>query len=185
MKMKSLKLLLLAATAFLAAQTMSAQTADGTAEDPDTKYAVELLKPKATAPDFALPSLDGKTVKLSDFRGKIVVIDFWASWCSDCRKDAPAVVEMHREYKDKGVVFLGVSFDTNRESWANAVKKYGIDYVQVSNLQKWKETEVSKAYHVNWIPSMYVIDAEGKVLLGTVVSSKVKALLGQLTYATR
>lgn len=185
MKMKSLKLLLLAATAFLAAQTMSAQTADGTVEDPDTKYAVELLKPKTTAPDFALPSLDGKTVKLSDFRGKIVVIDFWASWCSDCRKDAPAVVEMHREYKDKGVVFLGVSFDTNRESWANAVKKYGIDYVQVSNLQKWKETEVSKAYHVNWIPSMYVIDAEGKVLLGTVVSSKVKALLGQLTSATR
>ena len=57
--------------------------------------------------------------------------------------------------------------------------------MQVSNLQKWKETEVSKAYHVNWIPSMYVIDAEGKVLLGTVVSSKVKALLGQLTSATR
>ena len=65
------------------------------------------------------------------------------------------------------------------------MKKDGIDYVQVSNLHKWKETEVSKANHVNWIPSMYVIDAEGKVLLGTVVSSKVKALLGQLTSATR
>ena len=114
-----------------------------------------------------------------------MVLDFWASWCPDCRKEAPAVVEMHRQYKDKGIVFIGVSFDNNREAWANAVKKFGIEYTQVGNLQKWKETEISKAYHVNWIPTMYVIDANGKVVLGTVVTEKVKAQLDMTTSETK
>ena len=172
MKLKPVKNILLAATTFLAAQTVNAQSTDSVTDDPDIKYATE-------------PSLDGKTVSLSDYRGHTVVLDFWASWCPDCRKEAPAVVEMHRQYKDKGIVFIGVSFDNNREAWANAVKKFGIEYTQVGNLQKWKETEISKAYHVNWIPSMYVIDANGKVVLGTVVTEKVKALLDLMTSETK
>lgn len=184
MKFKPVKNILLAATAFLAAQTMNAQTTSNAAEDPDTKYAAELLKPGSAAPDFTLPSLDGKTVSLSDYRGRTVVLDFWASWCPDCRKEASAVAEMHRQYKDKGVVLIGVSFDNNREAWVSAVKKFGIEYIQAGNLQKWKETEVSKAYHVNWIPTMYVIDADGKVMLGTVVTEKVKALLAQTAAKT-
>ena len=185
MKLKPVKNILLAATTFLAAQTVNAQSTDSVTDDPDIKYATELLKAGTTAPDFTLPSLDGKTVSLSDYRGHAVVLEFWASWCPDCRKEAPAVVEMHRQYKDKGIVFIGVSFDNNREAWANAVKKFGIEYTQVGNLQKWKETEISKAYHVNWIPSMYVIDANGKVVLGTVVTEKVKALLDLMTSETK
>lgn len=180
MKAKLLTLVLVLFAALLVPQNVLAQTAVAPAEDPDTKYAVEMLKPGTAAPDFTLTSLDGKKVSLSDFRGKPVVIDFWASWCPDCRKDAPVMVELHRQFADKGIVFLGVSFDTNRESWAAAVKKYGIEYTQVSNLKKWKETEVSKAYHVNWIPAIYVVDAEGKVVLGTVVSAKLKGVLEKL-----
>lgn len=181
MKTKLLAFALVFVAALLVPQNVLAQTAETPAVDLDAKYATELLKPGTIAPDFTLTSLDGKKVSLSDFRGTPVVIDFWASWCPDCRRDAPVMVELHRQFADKGVVFLGVSFDTNRESWAAAVKKYGIEYTQVSNLKKWKETEVSKAYHVNWIPAIYVVDAEGKVVLGTVMSEKLKGVLETLT----
>ncbi len=168
--------ILLALLFFALPASTFAQT-DGTADDPDTKYATELLKPGTPAPDFALATPDGKTVKLSDYRGKYVVIDFWASWCPDCRKDAPEIVAMHHKYSGDNVAFIGVSFDTDKEAWVKALAKLGIEYTQVSNLKKWKETEVSKAYHLNWIPTLYVIDPDGNVMLGTVVSSKVRALL--------
>lgn len=183
MKSRLFKYVFIFVAAFLASQATLAQTAEASAEDLDAKYATEMLKPGSAAPDFTLTSLEGKKVSLSDFRGKTVVIDFWASWCPDCRKDAPAMVQLHREFKDRGVVFLGVSFDTSREAWAKGVKNLGIDYLQVSNLKKWKETEVSKAYHVNWIPAIYVVDAEGRVVLGTVMSSKVKGVLEKLASA--
>lgn len=180
MKAKLFAFALAVFAALVMPQTALAQAPEMPAADLDTKYAVDMLKPGTAAPDFTLTSLDGKPVSLSDFRGKPVVIDFWASWCPDCRKDAPAMVELHRQFADKGIVFLGVSFDTNRESWAAAVKKYGIGYTQVSNLKKWKETEVSKAYHVDWIPAIYVVDADGKVVLGTVMSAKLKGVLEKL-----
>ncbi len=164
----------------LALVTLSARAlaqTDSTANDPDLKYATELLKPGTPAPDFALTTPDGKTVRLSDFRGKYVVLDFWASWCPDCRKDAPAIVAMHHKYSGDYVAFIGVSFDTDKEAWVKAIDKLDIKYTQVSNLKKWKETEVSKAYHLNWIPTLYVVDPDGNIMLGTVVSNKVRALL--------
>lgn len=168
---------ILLAVAFFALPALTFAQTDSTADDPDSKYATELLKPGTPAPDFTLTTPDGKTVKLSDYRGKYVVIDFWASWCPDCRKDAPAIVAMHHKYSGDYVAFLGVSFDTDKEAWVKAIDKLGIKYTQVSNLKKWKETEVSKAYHLNWIPTLYVIDPDGNIMLGTVVSSKVRALL--------
>lgn len=147
-------------------------------EDLDHKYATNLLKQGDTAPDFALPSLDGKTtVRLSDYRGKYVVLDFWASWCGDCRKDMPAIVKMHKECKGKNVEFVGVSFDTNREAWKKFVQSQGVEYTQAGELKKWKESQISKDYKVQWLPTMYVIDPEGKVVFGTVVSDKVKIFL--------
>lgn len=149
-------------------------------DDPDTKYAVELLKTGTVAPDFSLKNLEGKTVKLSDFKGKYVVIDFWASWCPDCRKDIPEVQRMYKNFHAKGVEFVGVSFDTDKTKWGDAVKKYNIEYPQVSELVKFHDTKISQAYGVKWIPSMFLIDKDGKVVLSTVLSYKMEKKLTEM-----
>ena len=149
--------------------------------DFDDKYATELIKPGTLAPDFKLKTPEGKAFRLSSLKGQTVVLDFWASWCPDCRKDAPEVVRMQQEYARKGVAFVGVSFDTDVEAWKRAISQYGITYTQVSELKKMRESEVAQAYGVKWIPSMVVIDPEGKVALSTVLYYKVEKYLKELT----
>ena len=179
-------ILIAAAVAFAAAttqcawaQTQAQQATQATANtvDLDAKYATDLLKKGTVAPEITLPTIDGKTFRLSDFRGRYVVVDFWASWCPDCRKDAPEIVKMYDAFKENGVEFVGVSFDRNAESWKNGVEKLGLKYTQVSDLKNMRESPVSLAYHIKWIPSVYVIDPEGKVALATVMSDKVDAFL--------
>ena len=102
------------------APAAAATTQPSAAADPDTRFAVDLLKVGTEAPDFALSTLDGKTVKLSDMRGKYVVLDFWASWCPDCRRDLPSVGALHKTYSARGVEFVGVSFDDKKENLVKA-----------------------------------------------------------------
>ena len=150
--------------------------------DDDTKYATDLVKPGTPAPDFKLKTPDGKTIQLSKYaKGKTVVLDFWASWCPDCRKDAPEVVRMYEAYRQYGVEFVGISMDTDVEAWKKAIDKFGIKYPQVSELKKFKETDIAKAYGVNWIPSMVVIGEDGKVKLSTVLTYKVDKYLKEWT----
>lgn len=149
-------------------------------QDDDAKYATELLKPGTEAPDFALATPDGKTVKLSDMRGKYVVLDFWASWCPDCRKDLPAIAALHNTYAKRGVEFIGVSFDDKKENLVKAISNFNIAYTQVSELKKWKETQISAAYHIKWIPSMYLIAPDGKVVVSTVMKDKIAAKLAEI-----
>ena len=179
MKHFKLFLLALAMTAMPQAINAQAQTnAQATvAEDLDAKYATELLKPGTEAPEIALNTIDGKQFTLKSLRGKYVVLDFWASWCSDCRRDAPNIVALYNKFHQKGVEFVGVSFDRNNESWKNGVAKLALPYTQVSDLKNMRESPVSLAYHIKWIPSVYVIDPEGKVALATVMSEKVDAFL--------
>ena len=148
--------------------------------DFDSKYATELVKAGVQAPDFKMKTIDGKTFKLSQLKGKTVVLDFWASWCPDCRKDAPEVVRMYKEYAPQGIEFVGVSMDTDVEAWRKACEQFGITYTQVSELKKFKETDIAKAYGVKWIPSMVVVDKEGKVALSTVLTYKVDKYLKEL-----
>ena len=148
--------------------------------DFDSKYATELVKAGVQASDFKMKTIDGKTFKLSQLKGKTVVLDFWASWCPDCRKDAPEVVKMYKEYAPQGVEFVGVSMDTDVEAWRKACEQFGITYTQVSELKKFKETDIAKAYGVKWIPSMVVIDKDGKVALSTVLTYKVDKYLKEL-----
>ena len=159
--------------------TLSARAQFGE-PDFDAKYATELVKPGTMAPDFKMKTIDGKTFQLSKLKGKTVVLDFWASWCPDCRKDAPEVVRMYREYGPQGVEFVGVSMDTDVAAWRKACQQFGIDYTQVSELKKFKETDIAKTYGVKWIPSMVVVDKEGKVALSTVLTYKVDKLLKEL-----
>lgn len=151
-------------------------------QDLDNKYATELVKVGTAAPDFKMKTPEGKTLQLSKFaKGKTVVLDFWASWCRDCRKDAPEVVRMYEKYRQYGIEFLGISMDTDVEAWKKAIGQFGITYPQVSELKKFKETDIAKAYGVNWIPSMVVIGPDGQVKLSTVLSYKVDKYLKELT----
>jgi len=149
--------------------------------DFDETYAQELLKPGTPAPDFQLQTPDGKIVKFSEFsKGKYVVIDFWASWCPDCRKDLPEIIRFYDKFHEKGVEFLGVSFDTDKEKWTDYIAKSGVPYTQVSELKRMNQSDVAKAYGVRWIPSIYLIGPDGKVLVSTVLSYKIECELATI-----
>ena len=170
---------LLFAVLMMGAAAAMAQPAQ---QDMDAKYATGLVKAGTAAPDFKMKTPEGKTIQLSKFaKGKTVVLDFWASWCPDCRKDAPEVVRMYESYRQYGVEFIGVSMDTDVEAWKKAIGKFGIRYPQVSELKKFKETDIAKAYGVNWIPSMVVVGPDGQVKLSTVLTYKVDKYLKELT----
>lgn len=172
------KIAFLAVMTMLMTVTSQAQT---TQQDLDEKYATELVKAGTVAPDFKMNTPDGKTIQLSNFaKGKTVVLDFWASWCPDCRKDAPEVVRLYEKYHQYGVEFIGISMDTDVEAWKNAIEKFGITYPQVSELKKFKETDISKAYGVKWIPSMVVVGSDGLVKLSTVQIDKLDQFLPTL-----
>lgn len=149
-------------------------------EDLDLKYAADLLKKGEVAPAFTLKDPQGKEVSLSDLKGKYVVIDFWASWCPDCRKDVPKMKELKEKYSSERIAFLGISFDTEIDKWKGFIEENGMDWIHVSPMVKWKESQVSQDYKVNWIPSMYLVDPDGKVVFGTVVLDKLEKALESL-----
>ncbi len=148
--------------------------------DLDEKYAAGMLAKGTAAPSFTLKGPDGRNVSLEDFRGKYVVLDFWASWCPDCRKDVPRLKELFNEYSSDKIAFLGVSFDTEKDKWTDFVKENGMGWNHVSPLHKWKETQVSKDYKVDWIPSMYLIDPDGNIVFGTVMIEKMGKALSEI-----
>ena len=153
-------------------------------QDDDAKYATELVKAGTAAPDFTLKTPDDKTIQFSKFaKDKTVVLDFWASWCPDCRKDAPEVVRMYETYRQYGIEFIGISMDTEVAAWKKAITQFGITYPQVSELKKFKDTDISKAYGVKWIPSMVIVGPDGLVKLSTVMINKVDQYLKDLTTA--
>ncbi len=115
------------------------------------------------APEIKLKTPNGKQVSLSSFKGKIVLIDFWASWCGPCRKENPHVVEMYRKFKNKNFEILGVSLDDNADAWKEAIKKDGLTWQQVSELKKW-DSEVVKSYQVDAIPFTVLINTNGKII---------------------
>ena len=177
--MKTIRMIMAALLLTGATLSVQAQTAQG--DDLDAKYATTLVQPGTVAPEFELKTPEGGTFRLSSLKGKTVVLDFWASWCPDCRKDAPEVVRLYKEYHPKGIEFVGVSMDTNVEAWQKAISQYGIEYPQASELRKFKETDIARSYGVKWIPSLVVVGLDGKVLLSTVLSEKVGQLLSELT----
>ena len=115
------------------------------------------------APDFAQNSPEGKTISLSSLRGKVVLIDFWASWCGPCRKENPHVKKLYSQYKDKGFDILGVSLDKTKSRWTAAIAKDGLPWHQVSDLKGWKN-EVALQYGVTSIPQTVLVDKEGKII---------------------
>lgn len=115
------------------------------------------------APDFTQMGIDDKPIKLSDFKGKYVLVDFWASWCGPCRGENPNVVAAYNQYKDKGFTILGVSLDNDKTKWKEAVEKDQLTWSHVSDLKGW-QNEVAGLYLIRSIPQNVLIDPQGKIV---------------------
>lgn len=138
-------------------------------ENDEKQYTAGLLPVGTEAPDFVIANGDSLVgVSLSSFRGHYVVLDFWASWCRDCRKDIPAVKELYNRYAPYGVDFIGVSFDNNMEAWRKCISDNYMNWIHHSELKPWKQTGISTDYGIKWLPTMYLIDKEGKVMFSTI-----------------
>ena len=142
-------------------------------EDPDLQYATELLAPGTAVPEFTLGDIEGKPVSISAFRGRKLVLVFWASWCPDCRAEVPQLKAMQAKADPSKVAFVSISFDRSFEAFKTYVNENYLGGVQLFDPAGKKESAVGAAYHIKWIPSLYLIDEEGKVILGTVVAEKV------------
>lgn len=115
------------------------------------------------APEINLASPEGENIALSSLRGKVVLIDFWASWCGPCRRENPNNVKMYNEYKDKGFEIYAISLDKEKTSWQQAIIKDGLPWIHVSDLRGWGSV-AGKDYGVSSIPFTVLIDEEGKII---------------------
>ena len=158
--------------------------------DAGKKFAERLPKLKAvalgaTAPEFAEADTAGKIVNLSSFRGKYVLIDFWASWCGPCRHENPNVVKAFNHYKGQKFTIIGVSLDRPgaKEKWLTAIHKDGLAWTQVSDLKFW-DSKTAGLYAVRGIPQNFLLDPDGKIigknLRGDDLENKLAEIFGKI-----
>lgn len=121
------------------------------------------LKIGAGVPEITLPNPSGDSISLSDFKGKVVLIDFWASWCGPCRAANPFIQKLYKKYKDQGFVVFAVSLDTKKENWLRAIKKDKLTYPQVLDLDGWN-SGIAERFFVDALPTNFLLDRSGKIV---------------------
>ena len=129
--------------------------------------------------DFSMEDPDGKQVSLNDFRGKYLLIDFWASWCAPCRIANHDLVETYKKYNELGFEILGVSLDKNREYWLEAIQADNLTWKHVSDLKGW-ENAVGQLYGVNSIPHTFLVDKEGVIIGNRLSHEELEAKLSEI-----
>jgi peroxiredoxin len=145
----------------------------------------EGLETGNTAPDIRLPDLKGDIVTLSAFRGRLVLIDFWASWCAPCVKEQSELAEVYKKYKDsvfthgKRFEIYGVSLDSKKTSWESNIKKNNINWTQVSDLKFWS-SPVAKTYNLQELPFNVLIDGKGTIIAKNLHGSELIQFIGNL-----
>jgi thiol-disulfide isomerase/thioredoxin len=148
------------------------------------QHLIELLAKKKAqflvgqqAPDFSIPDLEGKPATLSALKGRYVVVDFWASWCTPCRAANQKIKPLYEKYKNKGFEMISISMDDKKELWANAVKKDHLPWIQVSELTGIKDSAVAGKYSVTSLPTVFLLDKTGKVIAQNISEKELDAIL--------
>ena len=137
------------------------------------------LAPGTMAPELNYATPAGEPLPLSSLKGKVVLIDFWASWCKPCRIENPNVVKLFNKYKDSGFDIYGVSLDQNSQRWVQAIDKDGLKWNHVSDLKGW-QSQAAAQYGVRSIPFTVLIDGEGKVIATKLRGPQLEAKLAEI-----
>ena len=133
----------------------------------------------AVAPNFTQNDVNGKPVSLTDYKGKYVLVEFWASWCAPCRAESPNLLKQYAAFKDKGFEILGVSVDSDKAKWMEAIKKDGLTWTQVSDLKGW-ESDARKVYGISGVPANFLVSPDGKILGAHLTGEKLNKKLAEL-----
>lgn len=130
----------------------------------------------ALAPDFTLEDINGNPVVMSEVKGKIKILDFWASWCGPCRLNNPALRKIYEEFHPKGLEIIGISLDNNKTSWKKAIEKDGLEWVNVSSLKGW-DCEIVRLYNVTGVPSLFILNENNRIIATGLKGEQLRAFL--------